>query len=450
MGALYMIIGTLVALGVLVTFHEFGHFWVARRCGVKVLRFSVGFGSPLFRWHDRQGTEFVIAAIPLGGYVKMLDEREGDVPPALLDSAFNRKSVRQRFAIVSAGPLANFLLALVFFWLLAMLGSEQIRPVIGAVEPGSLAAQAGLSVDQEIVAVNGKPVSGWGEVNLQLVRRLGESGQLDVTVRDVGGSSERHLQISLQNWLKGVEEPDPITSLGIRPWRPQIVPVIAQLDPEGPAQAAGIRLGDRLLSLNQQPLDDWQQVIDAVRTLPGEPVSLQVERQGQRLDVSLTLATRGEGEVRRGYLGAGVEGGGWPAEMLREVSFGPLEAVAEGVRRTWTMSLLTLDSLKKMLFGELSVKNLSGPITIAKVAGASAQSGLGDFLNFLAYLSISLGVLNLLPIPVLDGGHLLFYLVEWVRGRPLSERVQGWGVQIGISLVVGVMLLALVNDLGRL
>lgn len=450
MGALYMIIGTLVALGVLVTFHEFGHFWVARRCGVKVLRFSVGFGSPLFRWHDRQGTEFVIAAIPLGGYVKMLDEREGDVPPALLDSAFSRKSVRQRFAIVSAGPLANFLLALVFFWLLAMLGSEQIRPVIGAVEPGSLAAQAGLSVDQEIVAVNGKPVSGWGEVNLQLVRRLGESGQLDVTVRDVGGSSERHLQISLQNWLKGVEEPDPITSLGIRPWRPQIVPVIAQLDPEGPAQAAGIRLGDRLLSLNQQSLDDWQQVIDAVRTLPGEPVSLQVERQGQRLDVSLTLATRGEGEVRRGYLGAGVEGGEWPAEMLREVSFGPLEAVAEGVRRTWTMSLLTLDSLKKMLFGELSVKNLSGPITIAKVAGASAQSGLGDFLNFLAYLSISLGVLNLLPIPVLDGGHLLFYLVEWVRGRPLSERVQGWGVQIGISLVVGVMLLALVNDLGRL
>ena len=450
MGALYMIIGTLVALGVLVTFHEFGHFWVARRCGVKVLRFSVGFGSPLFRWHDRQGTEFVIAAIPLGGYVKMLDEREGDVPPALLDSAFNRKSVRQRFAIVSAGPLANFLLALVFFWLLAMLGSEQIRPVIGAVEPGSLAAQAGLAVDQEIVAVNGKPVSGWGEVNLQLVRRLGESGQLDVTVRDVGGSSEKHLQISLQNWLKGVEEPDPITSLGIRPWRPQIVPVIAQLDPEGPAQAAGIRLGDRLLSLNQQPLDDWQQVIDAVRTLPGEPVSLQVERQGQRLDVSLTLATRGEGEVRRGYLGAGVDGGEWPAEMLREVSFGPLEAVAEGVRRTWTMSLLTLDSLKKMLFGELSVKNLSGPITIAKVAGASAQSGLGDFLNFLAYLSISLGVLNLLPIPVLDGGHLLFYLVEWVRGRPLSERVQGWGVQIGISLVVGVMLLALVNDLGRL
>ncbi|QXP27465.1 RIP metalloprotease RseP [Stutzerimonas stutzeri] len=450
MGALYMIIGTLVALGVLVTFHEFGHFWVARRCGVKVLRFSVGFGSPLVRWHDRHGTEFVIAAIPLGGYVKMLDEREGDVPPALLDSAFNRKTVRQRFAIVSAGPLANFLLALVFFWLLAMLGSQQVRPVVGAVESGSLAAQAGMAVDQEIVAVNGKPVSGWGEVNLQLVRRLGESGQLDVTVREVGSSAERHLQIPLQNWLKGVEEPDPITALGIRPWRPQIAPVIAQLDPEGPAQAAGIQLGDRLISLNRQPLDDWQQVIDAVKVLPGATAVLEVERDGQRIDVPLTLAARGEGDARRGYLGAGVEGGEWPAEMLREVRFGPLDAVVEGAKRTWTMSLLTLDSLKKMLFGELSVKNLSGPITIAKVAGASAQSGLGDFLNFLAYLSISLGVLNLLPIPVLDGGHLLFYLVEWVRGRPLSERVQGWGVQIGISLVVGVMLLALVNDLGRL
>lgn len=450
MGALYMIIGTLVALGVLVTFHEFGHFWVARRCGVKVLRFSVGFGSPLVRWRDRHGTEFVIAAIPLGGYVKMLDEREGDVPPALLDSAFNRKTVRQRFAIVSAGPLANFLLALVFFWLLAMLGSQQVRPVVGAVESGSLAAQAGMAVDQEIVAVNGKPVSGWGEVNLQLVRRLGESGQLDVTVREVGSSAERQLQIPLQNWLKGVEEPDPITALGIRPWRPQIAPVIAQLDPEGPAQAAGIQLGDRLISLNRQPLDDWQQVIDAVKVLPGATAVLEVERDGQRVDVPLTLGARGEGEARRGYLGAGVEGGEWPAEMLREVRFGPLDAVVEGAKRTWTMSLLTLDSLKKMLFGELSVKNLSGPITIAKVAGASAQSGLGDFLNFLAYLSISLGVLNLLPIPVLDGGHLLFYLVEWVRGRPLSERVQGWGVQIGISLVVGVMLLALVNDLGRL
>ena len=450
MSALYMLVGTLVALGVLVTFHEFGHFWIARRCGVRVLRFSVGFGSPLLRWHDRRGTEFVIAAIPLGGYVKMLDEREGEVPSAQLEQSFTRKSVRQRVAIVAAGPIANFLLALLLFWAVAMLGSQQVRPVIGAVEIGSLAADAGLQAGQEIVAVDGEPTSGWAAVNLQLVRRLGESGSLSIAVREQGSTADSPRQVALDNWLRGVDEPDPIASLGIRPWRPAIAPVLAELDPEGPAFAAGLLLGDRVLALDGKALEDWQQLVDRVRGLPGKAVVLQVERQGQRLDVALSLAVRGEGEARSGYLGAGVQGVEWPPEMLRQVSFGPLEAVAEAARRTWTMSLLTLDSLKKMLFGELSVKNLSGPITIAKVAGASAESGLGEFLNFLAYLSISLGVLNLLPIPVLDGGHLLFYLVEWVRGRPLSERIQGWGMQIGISLVIGVMLLALVNDLSRL
>ena len=450
MSALYMIIGTLVALGVLVTFHEFGHFWVARRCGVKVLRFSVGFGTPLLRWHDRQGTEFVVAAIPLGGYVKMLDEREGDVDPAQREQSFNRKTVGQRIAITAAGPIANFLLAILFFWLLAMLGSQQVRPVIGNVEPGSLAAVAGLGAGQEIVAIDGKPTSGWGAVNLQLVRRLGESGSLRIEVRGEGASAVESHSLALDSWLKGADEPDPISSLGIRPWRPALAPVLAELDPKGPAQAAGLKTGDRLLTLDGQALSDWQQVVDTVRGHAGAKVVLGVQRDGARIEVPVTLATRGEGKAASGYLGAGVAAVEWPKEMLREVSYGPLEAVGEGLSRTWNMSVLTLDSLKKMLFGELSVKNLSGPITIAKVAGASAQSGLGDFLNFLAYLSISLGVLNLLPIPVLDGGHLLFYLIEWARGRPLSDQVQGWGIQIGISLVVGVMLLALINDLGRL
>ncbi|MFK5736477.1 RIP metalloprotease RseP [Pseudomonas urmiensis] len=450
MTALYMIIGTLVALGVLVTFHEFGHFWVARRCGVKVLRFSVGFGTPLLRWHDRHGTEFVVAAIPLGGYVKMLDEREGDVPPALVDQSFNRKPVGQRIAIVAAGPIANFLLAIVFFWALAMLGTQQVRPVIGAVEPASLAASAGLVAGQEIVSVDGKATNGWSAVNLQLVRRLGESGVLRVGVLDEGATAERQHEIKLDQWLKGADEPDPIQSLGLRPWRPVISPVLAEIDPKGPAAAAGLKAGDKLLSLDGVALNDWQQVVDSVRARPEAKVQLRVERDGAVLDIPVTLARKGEGQASGGYLGAGVKGGEWPANMLREVSYGPLEAVGEGLSRTWNMSILTLESLKKMLFGELSVKNLSGPITIAKVAGASAQSGVGDFLNFLAYLSISLGVLNLLPIPVLDGGHLLFYLIELARGRPLSDRVQGWGVQIGISLVIGVMLLALINDLGRL
>jgi regulator of sigma E protease len=450
MSALYMIVGTLVALGVLVTFHEFGHFWVARRCGVKVLRFSVGFGMPLIRWHDRKGTEYVVAAIPLGGYVKMLDEREGEVPPELVDQSFNRKSVYQRIAIVIAGPVANFLLAIVFFWVLAMLGSQQVRPVIGAVEAGSIAQKAGLTSGQEIVSVDGEATSGWAAVNLQLVRRLGESGSIALKVREQGSDAETPHSLVLDNWLKGAEEPDPIRSLGIRPWRPALPPILAELDAKGPAQAAGLKTGDRLLALDGQPLEDWQQVVDWVRVRPDTRISLRVERDGAPIDVPVMLVTHGEGKAAIGYLGAGVKGVDWPPEMLREVSYGPVAAVAEGARRTWTMSVLTLDSLRKMLFGELSVKNLSGPITIAKVAGASAQSGAGDFLNFLAYLSISLGVLNLLPIPVLDGGHLLFYLIEWARGRPLSEKVQGWGVQIGISLVVGVMLLALVNDLGRL
>ncbi|UWF50483.1 sigma E protease regulator RseP [Pseudomonas sp. N3-W] len=450
MSALYMIVGTLVALGVLVTFHEFGHFWVARRCGVKVLRFSVGFGMPLLRWHDKQGTEFVVAAIPLGGYVKMLDEREGEVPVDQLDQSFNRKSVRQRIAIVAAGPIANFLLAMIFFWVLAMLGSEQVRPVIGAVESGSLAAKAGLSPNQEIVAIDGEPTTGWAAVNLQLVRRLGESGTLQLMVREQGSTADSPRELMLDHWLKGADEPDPIRSLGIRPWRPALAPILAELDPKGPAQAAGLRTGDRLLALDGQSLNDWQQVVDIVRMHPDTKIMLRVERDGAQIDVPVTLAARGESKAPTGYMGAGVKAVDWPPEMIREVSYGPVAAIGEGARRTWTMSVLTLDSLKKMLFGELSVKNLSGPITIAKVAGASAQSGVADFLNFLAYLSISLGVLNLLPIPVLDGGHLLFYLIEWVRGRPLSDRVQGWGIQIGISLVVGVMLLALVNDLGRL
>lgn len=408
MSALYMIVGTLVALGVLVTFHEFGHFWVARRCGVKVLRFSVGFGMPLLRWHDKQGTEFVVAAIPLGGYVKMLDEREGEVPADQLDQSFNRKSVRQRIAIVAAGPIANFLLAMVFFWALAMLGTEQVRPVIGAVESGSLAAKAGLGAGQEIIAIDGEPTSGWAAVNLQLVRRLGESGSLQLLVREQGSTVDSPRELVLDKWLKGADEPDPIRSLGIRPWRPALPPVLAEMDPKGPAQAAGLKTGDRLLALDGKVVDDWQQVVDTVRMHPDTKIMLRVERDGAQIDVPVMLAARGESKAPTGYLGAGVKAVDWPPEMIREVSYGPLAAVGEGARRTWTMSVLTLDSLKKMLFGELSVKNLSGPITIAKVAGASAQSGVADFLNFLAYLSISLGVLNLLPIPVLDGGICCF------------------------------------------
>ena len=450
MSGLYMLLGTLVTLGVLVTIHEYGHFWVARRCGVKVLRFSIGFGTPLLRWHDRYGTEFVIALIPLGGYVKMLDERETPVAEAEQSQSFNRKTVGQRIAIVVAGPVANFALAFVLFWCLAMLGSQQVKPVIGEVAAESLAAQAGLRSGQEIIAVDGQAVSGWSDVNLQLIQRLGNSGTLRIDAQTPGNSAVSSYTLNLDKWLYGAEEPNPISDLGIEPWRPQVAAVVAQLDPEGPAQHAGLQLQDKVIAIDGQAVEDWQSVVSYVQARPNTTIELSVERAGQRIELPVLLTAQGTAAEARGYLGMGVTGGEWPAEMLRDVRYGPLDAIVQGAQRTWTMSALTLGSLKKMLFGELSVKNLSGPITIAKVAGASAESGLRSFLNFMAYLSISLGVLNLLPIPVLDGGHLLFYVVEWVRGRPLSERIQALGMQIGIALVVCVMLLAVFNDLARL
>ncbi len=450
MSGLYMLIGTLVTLGVLVTIHEYGHFWVARRCGVKVLRFSIGFGTPLVRWHDRHGTEFVIALIPLGGYVKMLDEREAPVSPAEQNQSFNRKTVGQRIAIVAAGPIANFALAFVLFWCLAMLGSQQVKPVIGDVVAGSLAERAGLLSGQEIVAVDGKAVTGWADVNLQFIQRIGDSGSMRIDAQTAGNSVSSTYTVALERWLYGADAPNPINELGIAPWRPQASAVVAQLDPEGPAQYAGLQLNDTIVAIDGRKINDWQAVVAYVQARPDTTVVFNIERAGQLSDVKVMLTAQSDSAQKLGYLGVGVAGGEWPADMLRDVRFGPLDAVLEGAQRTWIMSALTLGSLKKMLFGELSVKNLSGPITIAKVAGASAESGLRSFLNFMAYLSISLGVLNLLPIPVLDGGHLLFYLVELVRGRPLSERVQGYGMQIGIALVVCVMLLAVFNDLARL
>ncbi|MDY0205013.1 MAG: RIP metalloprotease RseP [Pseudomonas sp.] len=450
MSGMYMLFGTLVALGVLVTIHEYGHFWVARRCGVKVLRFSIGFGTPLVRWHDRHGTEFVIALIPLGGYVKMLDEREATVSVEELGQSFNRKTVGQRIAIVAAGPAANFALAFVLFWCLAMLGSQQVKPVIGDVVAGSLAERAGLQSGQEIISVDGHAVVGWADVNVQLIQRIGHSGTVNISAQSAGSTLAQNYSVTLDRWLYGADEPNPIRDIGIEPWRPQVPAVITQLDPEGPAQSAGLQLNDTIVAIDDQAVSDWQAVVNYVQTRPDARVQLSIERAGVVSQLPVVLAAQGTDKDKRGYLGVGVTGGEWPAEMLRDVRSGPLDSVVAGAQRTWTMSVLTLGSLKKMLFGELSVKNLSGPITIAKVAGASAESGLRSFLNFMAYLSISLGVLNLLPIPVLDGGHLLFYMIELVRGRPLSERLQGYGMQIGIALVLCVMLLAVFNDLARL
>lgn len=451
MELLSTLLATVVALGLLVTIHEYGHFWVARRCGIKVLRFSIGFGPALLRWHDRRGTEYAIAAIPLGGYVKMLDEREAPVAEHELDQAFNRKTVKQRIAVVAAGPLANFLLAIAAFWIVAVIGFSTVAPVLGPVPAGSPAALAGMHEGLEITAVDGTATRSWHEINLQLIRRLGESGSIDVAAKPFSGGSEQGYQLPLDNWLRGEEAPDPMVALGLTGWQPQMPPRIGQVAPDGAAAEAGLQPGDLILSIDGQAVSDWlTDVVPTIQASAQQTLQLQIERNGSLVDIALTPRLKASEDVVVGYVGAGVESVELPPHMQRQISYNPLVAVPVAMQKTWEMTALTLDSLWKMLTGLVSAKNLSGPITIAKVAGASAKSGLESFLSFIAYLSISLGVLNLLPIPVLDGGHLVYYVAEWVRGKPLSERIQTWGLQIGLSLIVGVMLFAIYNDISRL
>ncbi|WP_306169144.1 RIP metalloprotease RseP [Halomonas sp. MMSF_3323] len=451
MGLIQNILAVIVVLGLLVTFHEFGHFWVARRCGVKVLRFSVGFGSPLWSRFDRHGTEFAIAAIPLGGYVKMLDEREGEVPEDQLDQAFNRKSVWARMAIVAAGPLANFLLALVAYWALFVAGTTTVVPVVGDVTPQTPAAEAGLESGMELTAIGGETVRSWDEVNLKLVAAIGASGSLEIEAREEGSSASRSYRAPVENWLVGQDPPAPLATLGIAPWRPDMPAVIGQVMEGEPAAEAGLQAGDRVLSIDDRAVTDWPDLVERVRARPGQTLSLEVERNGESKALSLTpRINRLDDGSEIGYIGAGVAPVDWPQQYQREIRYGPLDAVGQAASRTAEMTLLTFDAVRKMVVGLISPTNLSGPITIARIAGDTARSGLESFINFMAYLSISLGVLNLLPIPVLDGGHLLYYLVEAVRGRPVSERTQAVGLKVGLALVGTLMIMALYFDVMRL
>ncbi|WP_386082053.1 RIP metalloprotease RseP [Vreelandella sp. F11] len=451
MGLIQNILAVIVVLGLLVTFHEFGHFWVARRCGVKVLRFSVGFGKPLWSRIDRQGTEFAIAAIPLGGYVKMLDEREAPVPEEQLDQAFNRKTVWQRIAIVAAGPIANFLLAIVAYWVLFVAGTTVVSPMVGSVAPDSPAAEAGLSNGDEIVAIQGDEMRSWEDVNLKLVSIIGFSGELDIDARPDGASDPQRFGLSVTDYLVRQDPPQPLQTLGITPWQPEFPAVLGQVVSGEAADQAGLEAGDRMVAVNGETVDDWMHFVNMVRSSPGETLQLTYERNGEQSSVDLTPGrNRLDTGVEIGYIGAGAEQVEWPAEFQREIRYGPIEAVGQAVSRTGAMTLLTLDAIRKMFVGLISPSNLSGPITIAQVSGDSARAGMEAFIGFLAYLSISLGVLNLLPIPVLDGGHLLYYFMEVVRGRPVSEKTQAVGLRIGLAMVGTLMLMALYFDLMRL
>lgn len=451
MDMLYTIGITLVTLAILIAVHEFGHFWVARRCGVRVLQFSIGFGPALLRWRDSLGTQYSIAAIPLGGFVKMLDEREGEVPAADLGAAFNRKPVLQRIAVVSAGPLANFILAVAVYWGLFMAGESGYAPVIGAVEAGSPADLAGLEAGQEIIAVDGAETPTWQALSFRLLDRIGDTGSIALAAKYPGSDVVYESQAHVERWLSGEEQPDLFGGLGITLYTPDVPPVVGQVVGGGAADLAGIQPGDRVITADGVPMPLWMDWVDYVRARPGMPIEVEYQRGDELRRVSIVpeAAVDDSGETL-GRVGLGVELPEMPQELLRTFDRGPVEALGAAVQRTGELAVFTLNSIKKMIIGLISPKNLSGPITIAKVASASAKSGLEAYLSFLALLSVSLGVLNLLPIPVLDGGHLLFYFAELLAGRPVPEKIQALGYQLGLFLVLGIMFLALYNDFSRL
>ncbi|GAA3969411.1 RIP metalloprotease RseP [Allohahella marinimesophila] len=441
----------IVTLGILVTIHEFGHFWVARRCGVKVLRFSVGFGRPIWKRIGATGTEYVIAAIPLGGYVKMLDEREGPVDEDELEQSFNRKPVQQRIAIAAAGPLANFLFAILVYWVVFVVGVQAVKPLTGQIAEDSVAAESGVTPELTIVGVDGNATSDWTEVNLQLIDRLGDSGSIRLATLDEDGTA-REFNLPITNWLSGQRDPNPMQALGISPWRPAITPRIETVVEGGRAEQAGLAAGDLITGVNGVEVQTWDALVEFIQASPEKPLDIEYRRldSAETIQATLVPESRAVNGASQGFIGASVDVPEWPADKLMEISYGPVEALWESVVKTGDMAAMILTSLKKLVVGAISPDNLGGPITIAKAAGQSAGFGSEAFISFLAHLSIMLGVLNLLPVPVLDGGHLLYYFAELVRGKPLPESIQMAGIRLGMMLLGGVMLLAIFNDFARL
>lgn len=437
----------IVALGILITVHEFGHYWVARKAGIKVLRFSVGFGKPL--WSKTAGadqTEYVVAAIPLGGYVRMLDEREGDVAPEEVHRAFNRQSLAKRAAVVVAGPLFNFILAIAAYWLIFVVGVTGMKPIVGDVSEQSIAAMGGLQQGDQIIEIGGRMTPTWEVAVVAMLDDALDTGEVAIKVEEADTARQVERTILLDKIPEDLNRGGLLDFIGIRPYRPLIPPVIGKLAPNGAAEHAGVLVGDKVVAADGQVIDDWEQWVDYVRARPEQAIALEVERDGARYELEIT-PSRVDGDV--GKIGAGVRLLEMPEELKSEVRYGAGDALINATVKTWDMSILTLRMLGKMVIGDISLSNLSGPISIARYAGYSASIGVIPFLTFLAIVSISLGVLNLLPIPMLDGGHLFYYLVEFIKGSPVSEATQILGQKIGVAMLLGMMLLAFYNDILR-
>ncbi|MGP9801697.1 sigma E protease regulator RseP [Rheinheimera sp. NSM] len=449
-GAIWNLLSFIVALGVLITVHEFGHFWVARKNGVLVKRFSIGFGKALLRWRDKQGTEFVIAAIPLGGYVRMLDERVDPVLPQFKDLAFNHKTVWQRMAIIAAGPAANFIFAVFALWLMYILGVQTMRPIIADVAPQSIAAQAGINAQQQIVSVNQRKATDASSVNLLLVEQIG-SDSITLGLQDLATQQQRNVQLDTRNWQFDPETQSVFDSLGLQLARPTALTEVASVAGDSAAKAAGLQANDKILQIDDVVIRDWPQLQGIIVNAAEQPLTLLLLRDGNELTLTVTPALSiTEDGFSQGILGITPKVSDWPAGVLYTQRYGVLDAVGAGVAHTWQLTRLSVAMIGKLVTGDVSVKHLSGPISIAQGAGTTASIGLVAFLSFLALISVNLAVINLLPLPVLDGGHLMYMLLELIRGKPVSEKTQEIGFRFGALILLTLMGIALLNDISRL
>lgn len=444
------ILSFIVALGILVTIHEFGHFWVARKCGVKVLRFSVGFGKPLFKFNRKDDpTDYVVAGIPLGGYVKMLDENEGPVKEEERQFAFNNKPLSSRFLIVLAGPVFNLIFAFIAFWLILTIGEEGLKPVVGGLNQSGVAAHSGVEVGDEIVAINDRPVSIWRVAVGLMATEMLDKGHAEISLKKADGRLEK-----VEFNFKTDERPEPneiIQLIGITPLTPTIKPMIGKVVSGGAGNQGGLEAGDLILSVNEVSVENWREWVEVTRSSPNKTMTVQLLRQEQLVTLAITPKAILENGLTIGRIGVSAfidkEVG---KDFYTTYSLGLFPAITEAATQTISYSLLTVKLIGKMLIGEASVQNLSGPISLAQYAGETASIGLVSFLKFLAFVSVSLGVINLLPIPMLDGGHLFFYLIEAIKGKPLSDRSQGIFMRLGMLVLMAMMLLAVSIDLGRL